>query len=100
MTRKVLARSIGSISLGLALGGLASAGYQAAGEARDRRRFRPPGELLDIGSRCLHMLRAGEGGPAVVIAASLGEPAEGWAEILRHLAKHTTVIAHDRAGLG
>jgi len=84
----------------LLAGGLASATYQALGEARDRRRFPPPGELVDIDGRRLHLWRAGEGSPAVVIATSLGEPAYGWAELQRRLAQHTTVVVYDRAGLG
>lgn len=100
MTRKALLRWIGSISLGLTVAGVASGAYQIVGEARDRRRYPPPGELVDIGGRRLHLLRAGEGGPAVVIASSLGETGVGWAEIQRRLAEHTTVIAYDRAGLG
>jgi pimeloyl-ACP methyl ester carboxylesterase len=86
--------------LGLLAGGLASAAYQVLGEARDRRRFPPPGELIDIEGNRLHLWRAGEGSPAVVIATSLGEPGHGWAEIQRRLAQHTTVVLYDRAGLG
>jgi pimeloyl-ACP methyl ester carboxylesterase len=87
-------------ALGLALGGLASAAYQTVADARDRRRYPPPGELVDIGGRRLHLWRAGEGGPAVVVAPSLGEPGHGWAEVQRLLAQHTTVVLYDRAGLG
>ena len=86
--------------LGLLAGGLASAAYQVLGEAHDRRRFPPPGELIDIGGRRLHLWRAGESNPAVVIATSLGEPGHGWAEIQHRLAQHTTVVLYDRAGLG
>ncbi len=83
-----------------AAAGLASATYQAITTARDRRRYPPPGELIDIGRRRLHLWRAGEGSPAVVVAPSLGEPGDGWAEIQRRLAEHTTVVVYDRAGLG
>jgi pimeloyl-ACP methyl ester carboxylesterase len=85
---------------GLLVGGLASAAYQALGEARDRRRFPPPGELVDIDGRRLHLWRAGQGSPAVVVATSLGEPGHGWADMQRRLARHTTVVVYDRAGLG
>ncbi len=84
----------------LAAAGLASATYQAITTARDRRRYPPPGESVDIGGRRLHLWRAGEGSPAMVVAPSLGEPGYGWAEIQRCLAKHTTVVTYDRAGLG
>lgn len=84
----------------LAAAGLASATYQTVASARDRRRYPPPGELVDIGGRRLHLWRAGEGSPAVVVAPSLGEPGDGWAEIQRRLAQQTTVVLYDRAGLG
>lgn len=87
-------------ALCLAAAGLASAIYQTVASTRDRRRYPPPGELVDIGGRCLHLWRAGEGSPAVVVAPSLGEPGDGWAEIQRRLAQHTTVVLYDRAGLG
>jgi pimeloyl-ACP methyl ester carboxylesterase len=86
--------------LGLLAGGLVTAAYQVLGEARDRRRFPPPGELVDIEGHRLHLWRAGEGSPAVVVVTSLGEPGHGWAEIQRRLAQHTTVVLYDRAGLG
>jgi pimeloyl-ACP methyl ester carboxylesterase len=86
--------------LGLALGGLASATYQVVADARDRRRYPPPGEPVDIGGRRLHLWRAGTGSPAVVVAPSLGEPGHGWAEVQRLLVQHTTVVLYDRAGLG
>jgi pimeloyl-ACP methyl ester carboxylesterase len=85
---------------GLLVGGLGSATYQLLGEARDRRRFPPPGELVDVGGRRVHLWRAGQGSPAVVVATSLGEPGHGWAEMQRRLAQHTTVVVYDRAGLG
>jgi hypothetical protein len=39
--------------------GVASAAYQAAAEARDRRRFPQPGRLADLGGRFLHLLEDG-----------------------------------------
>jgi hypothetical protein len=53
--------------LGLGAAGLASAAYQSYGMARDRRRYRPPGELVDIGGRKLHLLMAPGAGPPLVI---------------------------------
>jgi pimeloyl-ACP methyl ester carboxylesterase len=93
-------RLVRAAALGLAVGGLASAAYQILSDQRDLRRYPPLGELVDIGGRRLHLMRAGGGTPAVVVATSLGEPGHGWAEIQRHLAQHTTVVLYDRAGLG
>ena len=46
-----------------AAAGVASLAYQTIAEARDRRRFPPPGRLVDIGGRRLHLMTAGEGSP-------------------------------------
>jgi len=60
----------GAVVLGTA--GIASAVYQVAAEARDRRRFPPPGQLVDVGGRFLHLLETGSGSPAVVIVPAIG----------------------------
>lgn len=43
-------------ALGLGAAGLASAGYQSYGMARDQRPYLPPGDLVDIGGLKLHLL--------------------------------------------
>jgi pimeloyl-ACP methyl ester carboxylesterase len=78
----------------------ARAADEAAGEARDRRRHPPPGRLVDVGGRRLHIMCAGQGTPAVVIITALGGPAADWAEVQRVLAQDTCVCLYDRAGLG
>lgn len=82
------------------IGGLASATYQAVGSVRDRRRHLPPGELIDIGGRRLHLWRAGEGSPRVVVVPALGAPALEWVRVQRALASDVEVCLYDRAGLG
>jgi hypothetical protein len=49
----------------LALAG--SYGWEKLAERADRKRFPPPGRMIDIGGRSLHLLCAGEGRPAVLI---------------------------------
>jgi pimeloyl-ACP methyl ester carboxylesterase len=80
--------------------GLASAAYQAAGEARDRRKHLPPGRLVDVGSYRLHIVCAGEGRPPVVICPALGAAAAEWQDVQRLASRETTVCVYDRAGLG
>ncbi len=43
----------------VASAGALSAMYQAAAEARDRRRLPPPGRLMDVGGRRLHISAQG-----------------------------------------
>ncbi|WP_427135162.1 alpha/beta fold hydrolase [Pseudarthrobacter sp. S9] len=83
----------------VALGAL-SVGYQAVATGLDRRRFPPPGALVDIGGRRLHLWRAGSGAPAVVVVTALCAAALEWAPVQRALARDTTVCLYDRPGLG
>ena len=83
-----------------AAAGVASFAYQTIAEARDRRRFPPPGRLVDIGGRRLHLVTAGEGSPAVVIIPALGESVLGWLHVLQGAAAETQACVYDRAEIG
>jgi pimeloyl-ACP methyl ester carboxylesterase len=100
-TRVGLARRAAvAITAGVTAAGIASAAYQRAAGAADRRRFPPPGRLVDVGGRRLHLLAMGEGTPAVVIVPALGSNVLEWVRVLRGASSETTVCAYDRAGLG
>ena len=87
---------------GVAAGAIALiiAAYQAAGEAQDRRRYQPPGRLVDVGGRRLHIRCVGDGSPTVVIIPALGAYSAAWLEVQDALATHTKVCVYDRPGLG
>jgi pimeloyl-ACP methyl ester carboxylesterase len=87
-------------ALGLAAAGLASAAYQGYAAALDRRRYRPPGDLVDIGGRKLHLLKTPGTGPPLVIVAALGTPAIDWLAIQRALAPGVPVVLYDCGGIG
>lgn len=74
--------------------------YQSAGRYRDRRRFPPPGRLINIGSRRLHLYEQGTGSPAVILEAGIAGSSLGWALVQPEIAKITRVCSYDRAGLG
>jgi pimeloyl-ACP methyl ester carboxylesterase len=80
--------------------GAASAIYQQIAEAADKRRFPPPGHIVDVGSRRMHILAMGSGSPAIVIVPALGANVLEWVRVLRATSAETTVCAYDRAGLG
>lgn len=80
--------------------GLLSAAVQGLGSARDRRRFPPPGRMVDVGGRRLHLLEAGAGPPTLVVVPALGENLLGWVRIQRELAAEMRVVLYDRAGTG
>lgn len=83
-----------------AAAGVASLTYQTIAEARARRRFPPPGRVVDIGGRRLHLMTAGEGSPAVIIIPALGESVLGWLRVLQGIAEETQACVYDRAEIG
>jgi len=85
-----------AILLGLmAVGGVA----EAICEARDRVRFPPPGQMVDIGGRRLHILCKGvSAGPTVVIEQGAGGPSILWWPIQDKIAGFARVCTYDRAG--
>jgi pimeloyl-ACP methyl ester carboxylesterase len=61
--------------------------------------YPPPGRLVDIGGRRLHLYCTGEGSPTVVLLAGGGAFSIDWAVVQPKLAQHTRVCSYDRAGL-
>jgi pimeloyl-ACP methyl ester carboxylesterase len=93
-------RRASGIASVIAAAGAASAAYQRIAEAADCRRFPPPGRMLGIGGRRLHILAMGGGSPAVVIIPALGANVLEWIRVMRAASAEATVCAYDRAGLG
>jgi pimeloyl-ACP methyl ester carboxylesterase len=94
-------RQLAASTLGLlALAAAASAVYQSVAEARDRCRFRPPGRLVELNGRRLHLVDGGTGSPAVVIVPGLGTNVLEFLPLQQRLAAVTRVCAYDRPGLG
>ncbi|WP_347594981.1 alpha/beta hydrolase [Acrocarpospora sp. B8E8] len=78
---------------------LASAAHQILGERQDMRRFPPPGKLVDVDGRRLHVWCEGDHGPTVVVVTSLGSGCLEWVRIQRRLLPHHRVVLYDRGGL-
>lgn len=74
--------------------------YQTLGTRRDRKRFPPPGRLVDIGTHRLHLFESGRRGPTVVLEAGLMSTVLSWTELQRQLSQSFRVVSYDRAGLG
>jgi pimeloyl-ACP methyl ester carboxylesterase len=60
----------------------------------------PPGRLIDIGRRKLHLYCTGEGTPTVILMAGGGAFSIDWALVQPKVAENTRVCSYDRAGLG
>lgn len=74
--------------------------YEAIMAAGDKKRYPPPGQLVDIGGHRLHLNCVGEGSPTVVLDAGLGAFSLDWGAIQPQIATSTRVCTYDRAGLG
>jgi pimeloyl-ACP methyl ester carboxylesterase len=84
---------------GLQLGLLVSA-LVAAAAAQQSDLPAPPGKLVDVGGRRLHLLCSGQGSPAVVLEAGASSFAIDWTLVQRTIEKSHRVCSYDRAGYG
>src|SRR5213595_1225165 len=62
--------------------------------------FQPPGRLIDIGGRKLHLNCSGKGSPTVILIAGGGAFSIDWNLVQPAVAENTRVCSYDRAGLG
>src|SRR5258708_12654161 len=62
--------------------------------------MRARGELLTVEGRTVHVIRAGEGSPAVVFEAGAGQLAYSWRRVQRDVAEFTSTLAWDLPGYG
>jgi pimeloyl-ACP methyl ester carboxylesterase len=74
--------------------------YQALATQHDRKRFPPPGRLVELGGHRLHLLESGSGSPTIVLEAGLMSTILSWSDLHRALAPSYRVVSYDRAGLG
>ena len=74
-------------------------GTQLSSEAQQPQRYEPPGRLIDIGGRKLHLHCAGTGSPTVILVAGGGAFSIDWALVQPKVAENTRVCSYDRAGL-
>lgn len=72
--------------------------YQARGVRRDRRRYPPPGTLVDVGGHRLHGRVMGDGAPVVVLESGVAASSINWSRVQSGVATLTRVVAYDRAG--
>lgn len=76
------------------------AAYQFITSQLDKNRLTPPGELIQVDDRSMHLYCTGSGSPTVILEAGAGDYALGWAWVQPEIAQYTRVCSYDRAGLG
>ena len=83
---------------GLVAATVAGATYEVLAGRSDPQRHPPPGRMIAVGDRMVHLSCHGSGGPTVVLEAGLGEPSLTWSLVQPEVAAITRVCAYDRAG--
>jgi pimeloyl-ACP methyl ester carboxylesterase/protein-S-isoprenylcysteine O-methyltransferase Ste14 len=83
--------------IALPIGGLI---YEAIADGLAQREFQPPGTLVDIGGRRLHLLCSGRGGPIVLFEHSGWGSSLSGSQVRARLESQTTVCSYDRSGYG
>jgi pimeloyl-ACP methyl ester carboxylesterase len=96
MRKRTVVIALGVV-VAAALLGLA---YQTIATMRDTVRFPPPGILVDVGPRRLHLLCAGSGAPTVILENGAFNNSASFAELRTELAARTRVCSYDRQGIG
>src|SRR5688500_11000121 len=79
---------------------LAGAIFEVIADAGAAREFPPPGEMVDIGGRRLHLLCIGDDGPVVLFEASGWGSAISFAAARDRLSRRMRVCSYDRRGKG
>jgi hypothetical protein len=93
-------RFLGVVLVALATVAIAGAVGQLWATRLDAERFPPPGVLVDVGGRRLHLRCEGRGQPTVILEASGFGNSHSYDTVLPRLAERTRVCAYDRAGMG
>jgi pimeloyl-ACP methyl ester carboxylesterase len=86
----------------LLAGGLALAATLAASAQQNRPAAPPPGRVVSLGERSLHIrcLGPATGGPTVILEAGAGDYSNRWTAVQDLLSPRVRSCAYDRAGFG
>ena len=91
----------GVVLLGIAVLALAARGVTPTPAVFADMAFIQPARLVDIGNgRRMNIYCIGQGSPAVIFEAGLGDQVRAWAMVQPAIAKVTRTCSYDRAGLG
>ena len=93
-TFMILAGLLGIFALPVVAGAV----YQTIGTRRDRRRFPPPGRLVRVNERRMHIHVTGEGTPTVVFESGMGASCLSWTLVQPQVAQFTRAVSYDRSG--
>lgn len=91
---------ISALAISLLIGLIVGYIYQRLSEVSDLERWPPPGELVEVDGRLMHIYCKGEGSPTVLIENGYGGFYDSWKPVLQEVSEFTKVCSYDRAGTG
>jgi pimeloyl-ACP methyl ester carboxylesterase len=89
---------VGTVIVGLLL--IVGIVYQSRAIRADRATFPPPGDLVFVNGKQLHLHCKGNGSPVVFLEGGLNQSTLGWTLVHEQLADVSRICTYDRAGLG
>jgi len=92
----IFAVVLGTFALLLASGAL----YHSIGTWRDRRLSPPPGRLVRVNNRLMHIHVTGESTPTVLFESGMGASCLSWTLVQPAVAEFSRAVSYDRAGHG
>jgi len=95
-SKRALLGLLALLILALAVGVI----YEALGRRSAQANYPPPGKLVDVGGRHMHIDCRGEGSPTVILESGLGTGGVlDWTLVHDQIAGFTRTCAYDRAGI-
>jgi pimeloyl-ACP methyl ester carboxylesterase len=74
--------------------------YQAVGAASDRRQYPPPGRMIDVHGKKLHLIDNDATGPPVIFESGISATCLNWTRVRTEVASFARACTYDRAWLG
>ena len=93
-------RLVTVVGLMLSVAAVSGTAYQWIETRRDLAATPPPGRLVDVQGRKIHIWCSGSGAPAVILETGLGGTSADWGFVQPEAARFTRVCSYDRAGMG
>jgi pimeloyl-ACP methyl ester carboxylesterase len=79
---------------------LMGAGFEEWSRHAARRRFPPPGQMVEVAGAASHLYCTGQGTPTVLLEGGLDpEGTQGWSLVQPRVAEVTRVCSYDRGGI-
>jgi pimeloyl-ACP methyl ester carboxylesterase len=76
------------------------AAFYPHAQASESQQYPPPGQMIDVDGRKLHLDCTGHGSPTIILVAGGDAYSIDWDLVQPRVAQHTRVCSYDRAGLG